>query len=119
MLKKIGFPLVALLALFLLIPTPQAKAGVHFGIGIGVPAYPVYPAYPAYGYADPYGYYNYSYPAYSYPYVTPVYPNYSYGYGYRGRRYDGDRYRRYEHREHERREFRGGHDGYRGGHGRR
>ncbi len=79
MLKKIGFPLVALFALLLVVSPAPATAGVHFGVAIGGPAYvaPV-PAYPAYGYAGGYGYpyagygygYNYGYaaPAYAYPY---------------------------------------------------
>ena len=61
MLKKIGIPILTLAAMLILIPAPQARAGVRFGVYIGGPAYvataPVYPyAYPA--------------PAYVYPYAT-------------------------------------------------
>ena len=52
MLKRLGISLVALLALMVLIPAPQAQDAVRFGIGVGVP----YPAYPAYSYGYPYGY---------------------------------------------------------------
>jgi hypothetical protein len=66
MLKKIGIPILTLAAMLILIPAPQAKAGVRLGVYVGGPAYvapaPVYPyAYPAPGY----------YPAYPYP--APVY----------------------------------------------
>jgi hypothetical protein len=88
MLKKIGIPLLTLAALLIVMPTPQAKAGVRFGVYLGAPAYvapaPVYP--PAYVAPAP-GYYN-PYPAYAYP-VAPayVYPYANWGWG--GRAYIG------------------------------
>jgi len=108
MLKKIGLPLLALAAMLIVMPTPQAKAGVRFGIGIGGPVYvapptvvpaPAYPpAYvaPAPGYYNAPDYYN-PYPVYPYP-VAPgyVYPYATWGWG--GHAYFG------------------GHGGY-GGHG--
>jgi hypothetical protein len=73
MWKRLGFSLlVPLAALLMMAGAPQAQAGVHFGIAIGVP--PVYPP-PAYPYVSPYPYPN----AYAYP--APVY---SYPYGYYG-----------------------------------
>jgi hypothetical protein len=87
MLKKIGIPLLTLAAMLFVIPTPQAKAGVRFGVYLGGPAYvapaPVYPyAAPGYQYAAP-GYYS----APAYPYVAPgyVYPYSTWG----GRAYWG------------------------------
>jgi hypothetical protein len=105
MLKKIGLPLLTLAAMLIVMPAPQAKAGVRFGVYLGGPAYvapaPVYP-YPAPGYYNAYsGYYN-AYPAY--PYVAPgyVYPYNTWrGHDYRG-------YGNYEGRGHEWR----GHAGY-------
>jgi hypothetical protein len=88
MLKKIGIPLLTLAASLMVMPTPQAKAGVRFGVYLGAPAYvapaPVYP--PAYVAPAP-GYYN-AYPAYGYP-VAPayVYPYANFGWG--GRAYYG------------------------------
>lgn len=77
MLKKIGIPLLMLAAMLILIPAPQAKAGVRFGVAVGGPAVVVGgPAYvaPAPGY----------YPAY--PYSAPVYvaPYVNWGWGGRG-----------------------------------
>jgi hypothetical protein len=69
MLKKIGLPIIALLALLVFITPAPAHAGVRFGVAVG-PAYPYGYAYPytyPYAYANPY-YYN-GYPAY--PYVAP------------------------------------------------
>jgi hypothetical protein len=111
MLKKIGIPLLALAALVIVMPTPQAKAGVRFGVYLGAPAYvtpaPVYP--PAYVAPAP-GYYN-PYPAYAYP-APYVYPYASWGWGghaYRDHGYDG---RDWGH-------GRGGHEGFARGRGRR
>jgi hypothetical protein len=78
MLKKIGIPALALLAMLVLASPPPAAAEVHFGVFVGPPA-PAYPVYP--------GYYNA--PVYPYPYVAPgyAYPGYAYpayGYGYYG-----------------------------------
>jgi hypothetical protein len=75
MLKKIGIPLLTLAAMLILIPAPQANAGVRFGVYVGGPAYvapaPVYPyAYPAPGYYNAYPAYPYPAPAYVYPYAT-------------------------------------------------
>lgn len=104
MLKKIGIPAIALLALLLMINPVPAHAGVRVGVAIGG-GYPVIagPAYPyAYGYAAPY--YGYGYPAYGYAAPAYAYPyggislgfygghygrgyyggRYGYGYGYRG-----------------------------------
>ena len=89
MLKKLGLPTLALMAVLGLAGAPGAQAGVHFGVRIG-PAYP-----PPYVYSQPY-YYGYSYPDY---YVYP--PDYGYSFGYWG----GHRDRWYrEHRGHEWRE---------------
>jgi len=111
MLKKIGFPILALAAMLVLIPVPKASAAARFGVYVGGPAY----AYPAYPYPAPGPYYNAypPYPAYAYPapaYVSP----YVYGGGYRR----GHEY--YEHRDrgwngHEGRN----HEGEGRGHGRR
>ncbi len=87
MLKKIGLPLIALLALLVFVNPTPAKAGVHFGVAIGG-AYPVpvAPVVPYAGYAAPY--YGAPYPAYGY--AAPVYPyggvsiGYYGGVGYRG-----------------------------------
>ncbi len=76
MLKKIGIPLLTLAAALILIPAPQAKAGVRIGVAVGGPAVvvgaPAYvapaPVYPVPAPAP--GYYN-AYPAYPYP--APVY----------------------------------------------
>jgi len=107
MFKKLGIPVVALLAaLTVMNPTP-AKAGVHFGFGIYA-APPVYqaPVYPDYYYANPYSYnYDYAYPGYYGGYYGPTY------YGHR----DWDDHRGY-YRDHDRGEHRGyegrGREGY-------
>ncbi len=75
MFKKVGLPLLTLAAALVLIPAPQAKAGVRFGVYLGAPAVvapaPVYPyAYPAPGYYNAYPAYPYASPAYVYPYNT-------------------------------------------------
>lgn len=94
MLKKIGIPVVALLAMAAFAAPSPARAGVHFGVGIYA-APPVYtvpaPVYPDYYYDAPY------------TYTTP-YPAYGY-YGYGGRDY----YRHYDRDDH-RNYYRGGHD---------
>jgi hypothetical protein len=65
MLKKIGIPMMALAGALMFAAPHPAKAGVRFGVGIGVPVYtaPAYPVYPA-----------------PYPYVAPapVYPGPAY-----------------------------------------
>jgi hypothetical protein len=106
MLKKIGSPLLTLVAMLLPVAVPKAHAGVRFGGIMGGPAYvapaPVYP-YPAPGCNDSYPAYPYSAPAYAYPY------NDRRGYGYHGH---------LEHRGHDRREHEGReHEAW--GHGRR
>jgi hypothetical protein len=120
MIKKIGFPLIALTAVLAFAAPKQADARVRFGVAIG--GGPVYagpapyvpyafsPAYNPY-YADPYAT---PYPAYVAP-AAPVYVGPSvgvgfgwgggYGYGYNrpaivNRGYGGG--------------FRGGHGGFRG-----
>jgi len=63
----------------------QANAGVHVGIGIGVPAYGYYGPGPYYGYyGSPYPYYGY----YGYPYPYYGY----YGHPWRGGYYGGGYY---------------------------
>nr|MCV4207259.1 hypothetical protein [Roseomonas sp. SXEYE001] len=68
----------ALMASPLLLSGPaEARGGVSFGIGIGVPIYPAYPVYPAYPYAYPVPpppppYYIPPYPAYAPPPAYPV-----------------------------------------------
>ena len=90
MLKKIGIPVVALLALAAIISPAPAKAEVHFGVGVyaapPVYAYPA-PAYPEYYYDAPY---TYTYPAPAYGYYRGYYG----GHGYY-RHYDRDDYRHY------------------------
>ena len=111
MLKKLALPVVALLAV-LMLASPPAKAGVHFGITVGPPVY-TYPAYPYYNY--PYYYnnpyvYSYTYPhGYNYYYPTPRYV-YPFGHFDRG-------HARHEFREHERHE-RMEHQGHGDFHGR-
>lgn len=39
MLKKIGLPLLAMAAMLIVMPAPQAKAGVRFGVAVGGPVY--------------------------------------------------------------------------------
>ena len=116
MLKKFGIPTLAAIAMLGVVGAAPAKAGVHFGIGIGGPVYS-YPApAPVPAYPDPYAYDPYAYPYpdyYSTPYVAPVVP---YGGFYWGGDRDRDR-GRVEHRE---RGFRGHDDrGFRGHEGRR
>jgi hypothetical protein len=96
MLKKIGFPLLALAALLFAIPQPQASAAVRFGVYVGGPAY----AYQAPVYPPPYAphYYN-EYPTYSYPAPAYVYP-YSTWRGHEDR----------DHREYRGNEYRGHND---------
>lgn len=110
MLKKMGIPLVALFALLLFVNPTPAKAGIHFGVAVGGPAYvapvPAYPAYAyPYGYAAPYYGYGYGYAPYSYPGVSvgfyggPRYrgwvaPRGYYGHAGYGRAYYGGHYRR-------------------------
>jgi hypothetical protein len=85
-MKKTNLLMILGLALVLgSAAAPKANAGVVFGVGVGVPAYPVR----AYGYVGP-RYYAPSYYAPSYyapdyvaPYVAP-YVGYSYGRVYRG-----------------------------------
>jgi hypothetical protein len=85
MLKKIGIPVVAILAAFILTNPKPAQAGVHFGIGIYA-APPVYtyavPAYSENYYADPYGYNS----------VDPGYVYYGGNYGGNYGRYYGGNY---------------------------
>ena len=98
-MKKIGLSVALLAGLFVLAPRP-AKAEVHFGVYVGVPAY-TYPAYPAYGYDAYPDYYAYPAPVYRYPapaYVTPYYSSRSY------RELDHERHERFEHQRHERHE---------------
>lgn len=101
MLKRIGIPVLVLLALLMVFGTPQANAAVRFGVFVGGPAYgPVYPGYP-YVYSDPY-----PYPYRTYYYARP-YPYYysAPAYGYYDRYYSRDRrWREHERREHEWRE---------------
>jgi hypothetical protein len=96
MLKRLGIPLVALLALLMIVSPTPANAKVRFGVGIytGPPVY----SYPAYPYAYPYPYSDYYY---DYGYGYPVYPR---AYGYYPRRYYAPSY-----------QFRGsfGHDRFR------
>ena len=104
MLKKIGLPMCAFLALLILVSPAPAKAGVSFGIQVG-PAYPAYGyAYPASPYVDPYqGYYSAPYPNYYYSAPVPAYRYPAYGFGYRlDRSYRDNRFRGHEYREHNR-----------------
>jgi hypothetical protein len=120
MLKKLGLSAIALLGILLIAPAQQAKAGVHFGIGVGVA-----PAVPYYGYAAPPApdpYYSAPYDPYAYgyntPYVAPyVTPSYVYPYSYGGY-YGGGWGRGYGHdyRGAYRGGWGGGHE-FRGGHG--
>jgi hypothetical protein len=68
MWKRLSLSLVVPLLALMIAGAPQAQAGVHFGVSIGVP--PVYPP-PGYPYVSPY-----PYPS-EYAYPPPVY-----GYGY-------------------------------------
>ena len=105
MLKRIGIPVLVLLALLMVFGTPQANAAVRFGVFVGGPAYgPVYPGYP-YVYSDPYPYPYSSYYYYPRPYRYYYYSSPGYGYGYTNRYYwRGNR--EHEWREHEWREHR-------------
>jgi hypothetical protein len=71
------FVMIALIAIgFIVIATPDAKAGVSIGIGFGFPiGYCGYPGYYPYGYY-PYRYYPYSY--YPYAYGAPYYGSVAY-----------------------------------------
>ena len=95
MLKKIGIPVLALAALFVLFTPTPAAAQVRFGVGVyGAPPVCAYPGYyDRYCYAAPYNPYYYGY---SYPYPYSYYYGPGYGYGYYGRGFRGG----------ERREFR-------------
>jgi hypothetical protein len=109
-MKKTSLLMILGLALVLgSAAAPKANAGVVFGVGVGVPVYPVR----AYGYVGPryYAprYYAPSYYASGYvagPYVAPYF-GYGYGPVYRryrapyryGRYYDRHYDRRFEHRE--------------------
>ena len=108
-MKKTNLLMVLGLAMVLgFAAAPKANAGVVFGVGVGVPAYPVR----AYGYVGPRyyapGYYAPGYVATPYvaPYVdygyAPVYRRHYAPYRYYGRDYDRHYDRRFE-----RREFRG------------
>ena len=108
-MKKTSLLMILGLALVLgFAAAPKANAGVVFGVGVGVPAYPVR----AYGYFGP----RYYAPTYYAPaYVDGAYvagPYVDYGYapvyrrGYWHHRYGRDYDRHYE-RRFERREFRG------------
>ena len=105
MLKKIGIPIVAVLAFMVLLAPMHANAGVRFGVTVGPPVYyapPYVYSYP-YPYYDPYVY-GYGYPRYyyRYPYYSS-YPYYSGSFYWRG----GGR-ERFEHRGFRDRGFRGG-----------
>jgi len=98
MLKKIGFPVLALAAMLALVPPQKASAAVRFGVVVGGPVYtapvpaPVYPAPCPQPYVS--GYYSYPAPAYVAPY-----------FGWHGR--DGRVWHereRVEHRDHVREE---------------
>lgn len=114
MLKKVGIPLLTLAAMLILIPAPQAKAGVRFGVYLGAPAYVApAPVYPPYSYVAPApGYYN-PYPAYGYP-APYVYPYATWGWGGHAH-WDHDHYDRGRGWDH----GRGGHEGFAHGRGRR
>jgi hypothetical protein len=126
MLKKLGIPTLAIAAMLGLAGAAPAKAGIHFGIGIGGPAYvaPYANPYPyaatpydpyAYAapYADPYAYGGYADPYY---YSTPYpYGGFYYG-GHDFDHFGGHR----DFRGHEGGHFEGGGHfggGHAGGHG--
>jgi len=98
MLKKIGFPLLALAAMLFAIPQPQASAAVRFGVYVGGPAYayqaPVYPPPYAPNYYNEYPTYSYPAPAYVYPYSTWRGHDYRDHREYRGHEYRGHNDRR-------------------------
>ena len=85
MLKKIGIPMLVLVAMLAILAPSTASAAVRFGVTVG-PVYP-YPAYP-YAYSYPYGYGYYA------PYPAPAY---HYWRGHRDHYYYRD-YRRHEYR---------------------
>jgi hypothetical protein len=66
MLKKLGIPTLALVAMLTLISPPTANARVRFGVTVGSPYYYTYPAPYPYVYSYPY-YYSYPRPVYVYP----------------------------------------------------
>jgi hypothetical protein len=66
MLKKLGIPTLALVALLTLISPPSANARVRFGVTVGTPYYYTYQAPYPYVYSYPY-YYSYPRPVYVYP----------------------------------------------------
>jgi hypothetical protein len=82
-MKKL-FLLLAFLGVLSFGCASQANAGVHVGIGIGVPGYygpgPYYGG-PYYGPYPYYGYYGYPYPYYGY-YGHPYYYGYGHYHGY-------------------------------------
>jgi len=79
LLKKLGVPILALVAMLAFMTPRPADAAVRFGVYLGGPVYPNYPyAYP-YSYYDPY--YN--------PYVYPYAYGYGYPYGYAAPYYGG------------------------------
>lgn len=59
MLKKLGIPALALVAMLTLISPPKANARVRFGVTVGSPYYYTYPAPYPYVYSYPYSYYGY------------------------------------------------------------
>ena len=70
MLKKLGIPVLGLVAMLTLVSPPKANARVRFGVTVGSPYY--------YTYSAPYPYvYSYPYPYYTYPNVY-VYPHHHY-----------------------------------------
>jgi len=110
MLKRVGLPMLVLLAALLLFSTRPAQAATRFGVYVG-PSYPAYVApapvyaYPyGYPYAYPYGYnyygYGYGYRSYSYPYYRPLG-----GFGFSWGGHDG-----YYHRDYDHGRWHGGHD---------
>jgi hypothetical protein len=110
MLKKLGIPILAVVAILMMAGAPQASARVHFGVGVVVgPPYYAYPLGP-YAYSAPY---PYAYPPYYYGYPGPYYYGYGPGvYGYwRGGHHYG--YRDYGYRGRGFRGYRGGGRGYR------
>jgi hypothetical protein len=66
MLKKLGIPTLALVAMLTLIGPPTANARVRFGVTVGSPYYYTYQAPYPYVYSYPY-YYSYPRPVYVYP----------------------------------------------------
>ena len=107
MLKKLGFPTLALAAILTLFAPRASQAKVRIGFG-PVVTYPVNPyaysyAYP-YAYAYPYGYgYGYPYNYYGPTYVAP----FVFGFGGYGHHFHGGDWGRAGH-------FGGGH--FQGGH---